>query len=227
MSELDTSRELRGATYRGDGVAVVAALRMLESRRDHLQVGGEGLLVALEQDVEGAAALVGTWVEELHDRDWDGDEELAEQLAGESGAALLPTLPVDLDQLASALEGGPDYGGGHIDLSTGEIREPPSLMFGEEDDEPDDGHRLEIVPGSSRVGYRDMERFIATVPDDARRGRLAVAIDGRGAFRRFKDVLDRWPDEGDRWRVYSDERRRGRARAWLADAGYRAVPRRA
>ena len=65
-----------------------------------------------------------------------------------------------------------------------------------------------------------MERFIGTVRDPGRTDRLEIAISGRGAFRRFKDVLARWPGELDRWYVFSAERHRGRARAWLADAGY-------
>ena len=52
-------------------------------------------------------------------------------------------------------------------------------------------------------------------------GRAGVDSEGGGAFRRFKDVLHRWPDLVDRWYGFSDDRRIGRARAWLADAGYR------
>jgi len=76
----------------------------------------------------------------------------------------------------------------------------------------------------SRDGYRDMEDFIETIPQAERRDMLEVAIAGRGAFRRFKDVLDRWPDEIERWLVFSDERRMGRAREWLAAHGYRPAP---
>lgn len=72
----------------------------------------------------------------------------------------------------------------------------------------------------SRDGYRDMERFIQTVSDPDRADRLDIAITGRGAFRRFKDVLARWPGELERWYSFSAERQCGRARAWLADAGY-------
>lgn len=39
--------------------------------------------------------------------------------------------------------------------------------------------------------------------------------------RRFKDVLSRWPDELERYYQFSGERQRGRARARLAEAGYR------
>jgi hypothetical protein len=69
-----------------------------------------------------------------------------------------------------------------------------------------------------------MEDFIGTVADKGRADRLSIAISGRGAFRRFKDVLARWPDELERWYTFSDERQRGRARAWLAAAGYAPQP---
>ena len=73
----------------------------------------------------------------------------------------------------------------------------------------------------SRGGYRDMELFIATVGDPAIADRLEIAISGKGAFRRFKDVLSRWPSELQRYFLLSEERQRGRARAWLATQGYR------
>jgi hypothetical protein len=64
-----------------------------------------------------------------------------------------------------------------------------------------------------------MEWFIGTIADRDRADRLEIAIEGKGAFRRFKDVLARWPDQLERWYTFSEERRRGRARAWLAAAG--------
>jgi hypothetical protein len=48
---------------------------------------------------------------------------------------------------------------------------------------------LPIPDQESREGYRDMEEFIATVRDPRLAELLEVAIAGRGAFRRFKDVL--------------------------------------
>lgn len=62
---------------------------------------------------------------------------------------------------------------------------------------------------------------MATVPDPHRAELLAVAIEGRGASRRFRDVLHRWPDLVERWQVSNDDRRLGQAREWLADAGFR------
>jgi hypothetical protein len=138
----------------------------------------------------------------------------------------LRPLRVDLDELAGILEGDPVYGGGRVDLATGEVWPAPAVDYareiGQEDgDESDDPDKwLWVHCEGSRDGYRDMERFIGTVRAPGRADRLEVAISGRGAFRRFKDVLGSWPGELDRWYEFSAERQRGRARAWLADAGY-------
>lgn len=61
---------------------------------------------------------------------------------------------------------------------------------------------LHLDPASSREQYRWMERFVASVADEALRERLVLAIDGKGAFRRFKDVLLSYPVERDRWFAY-------------------------
>jgi hypothetical protein len=89
----------------------------------------------------------------------------------------------------------------------------------------DDDRWLCVDCEGSSDGYRDMQAFIATLSDPSQDDRLEIAIRGKGAFRRFKDVLLRWPDELERWFAYSEERQRGRARAWLADAGYGPSPR--
>jgi hypothetical protein len=53
---------------------------------------------------------------------------------------------------------------------------------------------------------------------------LEVAIQGKGAFRRFKDVLARDPAEQQRWFAFQMERLNTRVREWLADKGVRAEP---
>lgn len=61
---------------------------------------------------------------------------------------------------------------------------------------------VRLEPASSREQYRWMERFVASVTDDALRERLLIATDGKGAFRRFKDVLLAYPEERERWFNY-------------------------
>ncbi len=66
-------------------------------------------------------------------------------------------------------------------------------------------------------GYSDMEDFIPTVKDEHLQELLWVAIDGKGAFRRFKDVLLRYPGERGRWFTFKDGLMRQRAAEWLAE----------
>ena len=56
-----------------------------------------------------------------------------------------------------------------------------------------------IEPISSREQYRWMEEFIEIVQESTLKDKLNIAIDGKGAFRRFKDVLMAYPTERERW----------------------------
>ncbi|HJZ48531.1 MAG TPA: UPF0158 family protein [Roseiflexaceae bacterium] len=82
------------------------------------------------------------------------------------------------------------------------------------------GTRYIAIPNAdSREGYTTMEDFIETVADQRLQAQLAQAIQGRGAFRRFKDVLVTYPDERERWFAFNTARVRERVLAWLQDAG--------
>jgi hypothetical protein len=94
----------------------------------------------------------------------------------------------------------------YLDLETGQV-----LTINDtrpEDDEKrqqirrSNGRFVHLDPASSREQYRWMERFVQSVEDPALRERLILAIDGKGAFRRFKDVLLSYPVERDRWFQY-------------------------
>jgi hypothetical protein len=62
-----------------------------------------------------------------------------------------------------------------------------------------DGDYLYIEPISSREQYRWMEEFIEATEEPNLKEKLNIAIDGKGAFRRFKDVLVGYPEERERW----------------------------
>jgi Uncharacterised protein family (UPF0158) len=194
-----------------------------------LQAFGDWVLAAIEQHTDGAEEVAHRMIAALRERDWAGDDVLADQLDALRGTGVMPDLrplPVDLDELAGILEGDPADGGGRVDLETGEVWPTPAVDYAQEigqedEDESDDPDKwLWVDCEGSRDGYRDMELYIGTVREPGRADRLEIAISGRGAFRRFKDVLVRWPGELDRWYAFSAERQRGRARAWLAGAGY-------
>jgi hypothetical protein len=88
-----------------------------------------------------------------------------------------------------------------------------------------DARYLRIDPVSSREQYRWMERFIATVEDEELRRRLNIAIDGKGAFRRFKDALMSHPVDRERWFAFRSERLRSCMESWLTAHGIHSVAR--
>jgi hypothetical protein len=86
------------------------------------------------------------------------------------------------------------------------------------------GSRFIAVPGSdTHEDYRDMERFIDTVRDPRLHNRLSYAIQGRGAFRRFKDTLLDHPAERERWFAFSTARERERILEWLESEGIEVI----
>lgn len=84
---------------------------------------------------------------------------------------------------------------------------------------------MRVDPVSSREQYRWMERYIATVEESDFRGQLVNAIDGKGAFRRFKDVLMNFPVERERWFAFRSERLRTAMETWLDAHGLDPVER--
>jgi hypothetical protein len=89
----------------------------------------------------------------------------------------------------------------------------------------DEPRWLYLRSEGSRDAYVELVEFENSVEDQRLAQLLDVALDGAGAFRRFKSVLEDWSAEREGYYRFSDERRRGRARAWLAEQGYRAVHR--
>jgi hypothetical protein len=199
----------------------IAAIRAAIAERDIdavLQLTGDGLLEAPVDPLARECA------QRLRRRGLDGDAELADALEGAPGD--LRPLAVDLEDLASILEGDPVHGGGRLDLTTGDIwhQSPYDDPAGDEELE-DEGCWL-WIEASSHAGWCDMSEFIETVDDRELADRLQRAIHGRGAFRRFRDELADHPDELTRFHLFADERQRGRARRWLADQRLRSLGRR-
>ena len=60
-----------------------------------------------------------------------------------------------------------------------------------------------------------MEQFVGSVLDQVLRERLLVAIDGKGAFRRFKDVLLAFPAERERWFQYRSDLLHFHIQTWV------------
>lgn len=221
---VETSREVRRILYDGDGAVALTVARSL-GLTGPLQMVGELVLLAVDHGASDAAEFAVQCTGALRVRACDGDQELANAIDAARGIAVsdprpLKELRVDLEQLADLIDGGPDCTGGRLDLTTGDVW--PEVAFDHSDDDDEDPDRwLYIWPTGSRRAYNDMVDFTATRESRTLAARLERALEGRGAFRRFKDVLFDWPEDRDAWFVFFEDRRRGRAREWLADAGHR------
>jgi len=163
-------------------------------------------------------------------------------------------LEVDFEALAMALEDGSreflDY---YFDTHTGDVIDMPmdlveelerpgttetedldawdeellaaaqSIMAESGPGEP--GRYVWVPPRESYEAYDTMVRFAESVAGDELQRLLAVALNGRGAFRRFKDVLYDYPDERERWFEMNDAELRTYATDWLGTLGIDARPR--
>jgi hypothetical protein len=148
-----------------------------------------------------------------------------EKAAG--AAATVREVPVDWEALEDAFENNAPEVHSYLHLGTGEVLR---VVDGIADPEMHariaaDATYLRIDPVSSREQYRWMERFIQMLEDGELRDKLTLAIDGKGAFRRFKDVLMAHAPERERWFAFRSERLRVFMEAWLAAHALRPVAR--
>jgi hypothetical protein len=76
---------------------------------------------------------------------------------------------------------------------------------------------IEAIP--SRIQYQWLDEFIRSIEEGDVRTRMEAAINGKGAFRRFKDILLTLPDERRRWFEYRDQMMRHRIVEWIREQG--------
>jgi len=80
------------------------------------------------------------------------------------------------------------------------------------------GDTIIAIPSESpSEGYSDMEAFINTVHNPHLKEHLERAINRRGPFRNFKDVLLDYPSERERWFQFKRERLQSRILEWLEE----------
>lgn len=136
-------------------------------------------------------------------------------------------VPVDWEALENAFENNAPEVHSYLQTVTGDVLR---VVDGVADPQmhariASDPRYLRIEAVSSREQYRWMERYIPTVEDPKLRARLEVSIDGKGAFRRFKDVLMAYGPERERWFTYRSERLRTFIEAWLAAHNIKPIAR--
>lgn len=156
-------------------------------------------------------------------------------------------LKVDLGEIVSEMDQGSHFElTAYLDTETGEvISMPDNVMRAVEDGdeeveslsdweqelaetagsvfEDEKDRFLEIPRRESREGYELMAAFAETVESKRLREKLAIALDGKGAFRRFRNVLNEHPDELERWYAFKDDSLREEAIQWLLGHGIEPV----
>ena len=139
-----------------------------------------------------------------------------------AGSGHIDPRSVDLEMLATALA---DQGGWEhswlFNPRTGEtvFRSSDDPDVDPQTDAVDSGDgRLHVEPLPTWVWYQDMVDFTDQVSDERASRRLARALNGKGAFRRFKDELHQeYPDLLSTWYAFRDARAAARAVEWLRD----------
>ena len=134
-----------------------------------------------------------------------------------SAGGTVRDIPIDWEALEDAFENNAPEVHSYLHLVTGDVLR---VVDGVADPQMHariaaDANYLRIDPVSSREQYRWMERYIPMVEDPELAGKLTQAIDGKGAFRRFKDVLMAYGPERERWFTFRSERLRIFMEAWL------------
>lgn len=154
-------------------------------------------------------------------------------------------LKVDLEMIANAMEDvarmDMDY---YLDKETGEVIITSEETFGYAEEEDEDKIREDLpdwqkedvklakdilfknpdryicIPERpSYEGYNLMVEFAEKVEDELLREKLNIALDGKGAFRRFKNVIADYPDYREKWFKFSDERMNKKVIEWLSSIG--------
>jgi hypothetical protein len=130
-------------------------------------------------------------------------------------------IPMHWDDLESAFERNAPDTESFLDLTSGQVVSilagDPEAPFLKNKVAQNITNHTRIEPASSREQYRWMERFVGSVTDPQLRERLVIAIDGKGAFRRFKDVLLAYPAERERWFTYRADLLHWHMHNWLLE----------
>src|SRR5450432_3920696 len=128
-------------------------------------------------------------------------------------------IDLDWDALEIAVERNSPDTDSYLDLGTGRVititTGDPEAVLNRQQVSENIRNYLRIEPASSREQYRWMEKFVGSVTDEPLRERLVISIDGKGAFRRFKDVLLNYPVERERWFSYRAELLHWHMQEWL------------
>lgn len=158
------------------------------------------------------------------------------------GISQMKKLKIDLEEIASHMEDQERYDlDFYLDTETGEIvpLQGEVLRMADEgelrDDLPDwekeeipvarealnpESKRYVRIPEKpSYEGYNLMVKFADNINDVALREKLALALNGKGAFGRFKHVLSKYPEDRENWFKFKQREMNKEIIEWLNSIG--------
>jgi Uncharacterised protein family (UPF0158) len=130
---------------------------------------------------------------------------------------------IDWEELELACERNSYNVHSYLDLQTGAIL----VFYGESEEEEENRQNIlaqkeryiKVETASSRDQYKWMEKFVSTITESALQERILIAIDGKGAFRRFKDLLVHYPGVRERWYTYRGSHLHHHINNWMVELG--------
>jgi hypothetical protein len=154
-------------------------------------------------------------------------------------------LKVDAEDIAMIMDNQDRFGNQYyLDTETGEtVVIPDELMSALQEGESCEGlpdwelqllpQAREIFEGSDRheeiptrpsyEGYNLMVEFTEGVWDQKIQRKLSIALDGKEAFRRFKNVLRDYPEVEKEWFRFKSKRDKKEVKDWLESIGIEMV----
>ena len=130
-------------------------------------------------------------------------------------------VEVDISELIDAFTNSRIENEYYLDAASGELlhisdewmdSEEVDKIYEQIEQEPD---RYVAIPADGpQNGYRDMRAFAEAVENENLREKLQIALEGEGAFRRFKNVLLEYPEKREEWFKFKEERTKSRIADW-------------
>jgi len=130
---------------------------------------------------------------------------------------------IPLQEIADEIDLGSSGATVYLNLKTGKTVYVSDMSMTEEEkeaaiaEEGGEGNLIALPHVESHEGYRWMAEFTSTVTDARLSGMLDVALNGRGAFRRFRDVLQGFPQEREGWSDFKSAKLLALAREWARE----------
>lgn len=84
------------------------------------------------------------------------------------------------------------------------------------------GRYVRIPERENRIAYQSMKNFIDMIQDPLLKAELLSALNGKGAFRKFKETLVRFPKERKRWHGFNAKAVKKEISEWLKSLGVEA-----